>query len=191
MTSRSKARAGALACLTALACSACGTAASVPCEGLSSCVAASAEPEAGGSFRGRAGSDVGGAARLLEDGSGVYVTVVVQGVAAGAHALHIHEKGDCSAPDFASAGAHFDPTGAPHACPPDEPRHAGDLGNLQVGSDGTGLLQLHTSAISLQPGPSSVRGLAIILRDTADDCATQPFGGTGENLACAILAPSP
>jgi Cu-Zn family superoxide dismutase len=47
----------------------------------------------------------------------------VQG--AGEHGIHVHEVGECSAPDFKSAGGHFNPQGTDHACPPTTPRHAG------------------------------------------------------------------
>jgi Cu-Zn family superoxide dismutase len=146
-----------------------------------------APTEGGGTFMARAGSSVTGAARFEQQADGVQVGVAVEGLAPGAYGVHIHEHGDCSAPDFSTAGGHFNPTNAPHACPPTEPRHAGDLGNIDVGADGSGLLTLTTGDISLDVGASSVKGLAIILHGLKDDCVTQPTGGSGQRIACAII----
>jgi Cu-Zn family superoxide dismutase len=157
----------------------------VPCEGLSACEAA--PTAAGGTFTASASSNVGGAARFMQEGAAVHVTVVVQGLAPGTYGVHIHEKGDCSAPDFSSAGAHFNPTNAPHACPPTEPRHAGDLGNIVVGADGNGLLDLRTSDVSLGPGARSVLGRAVIVHAMKDDCMTQPSGASGARIGCAVI----
>jgi Cu-Zn family superoxide dismutase len=134
-----------------------------------------------------AGTHVTGAARFAQTGDGVQVGVAVEGLAPGAYGVHVHEHGDCSAPDFSTAGGHFNPKGAPHACPPTEPRHAGDLGNIEVGADGSGLLTLTTADISVDVGPTAVKGLAIILHGHEDDCVTQPSGGSGQRLACAII----
>ena len=140
-----------------------------------------------GAFRAKAGLDIFGNVALTQKGSAVHFAGSVQGATPGLHGIHIHAVGDCSAPDFSSAGAHFNPTGAPHACPPTEPRHAGDLGNIEIGSDGRGVIDIMSSAISLAPGATSVRGLAVILHDAKDDCISQPAGGSGMRVACAII----
>ena len=114
--------------------------------------------------------------------------VEVKGAVPGTHGVHLHEKGDCSAPDFSSAGGHFNPAGAPHACPPTAPRHAGDLGNIVIGPDGSGRLEITTDLLSVAPGAKSAVGHALILHDDADDCASQPVGHAGMRAACAVLA---
>ena len=63
---------------------------------------------------------------------GVTVKATLKGLAAGSHGFHVHEFGDCTAPDAASAGGHFNPKGSPHGAPADAARHAGDLGNVQA-----------------------------------------------------------
>lgn len=105
----------------------------------------------------------------------------------GAHGFHVHETGECSPPDFTSAGGHFDPEGVDHACPPTTPRHAGDFGNVEV-SDGSGSLTETSELITVTPGNTSVVGKAVILHAGEDDCTSQPSGDAGPRYACGVVA---
>jgi len=109
---------------------------------------------------------------------------------AGAHGIHVHENGECSAPDFKSAGGHFNPKGTDHACPPTAPRHAGDFGNIDISADGTGHLELTSDLITVTPGDTSVVGKAVILHGGEDDCTSQPSGAAGPRIACGVIATS-
>ena len=102
----------------------------------------------------------------------------------GTHGLHVHEKGDCSDPEAKSAGGHFNPTAMPHAGPMDAQHHAGDLGNIEVKPDGTGHLEISTSMLTVNPGPNSLVGKAVIFQEKADDLKSQPTGDAGGRLGC-------
>lgn len=105
----------------------------------------------------------------------------------GTHAIHVHEFGECTPPDFSSAGGHFNPAGVDHACPPTAPRHAGDFGNLEVAEDGTGHLDVPSDLVTVESGPNTVVGKAVILHQHQDDCATQPTGDAGGRHACGVV----
>jgi superoxide dismutase, Cu-Zn family len=118
---------------------------------------------------------------------GVDLVVDVSGAPAGEHGIHLHEKGDCSAPDFSSAGAHFNPTNAPHGGPNSPQHHAGDFGNITVAADGTGHLSLHSNMLTIGAGPNSVVGHAIVIHEKADDLTSQPSGNSGARIGCGVV----
>ena len=137
---------------------------------------------------GRQGSDVSGVVSFTQAPDGVQVVARVDHAPPGKHGLHLHENGDCSAADFASAGGHFNPTGAPHGGPDSAKHHAGDFGNIEVGPDGTGTLSLTTDMLSLAEGaPDSVLGRSVVLHAGADDLTSQPSGNSGERIACGAV----
>jgi superoxide dismutase, Cu-Zn family len=131
---------------------------------------------------------VGGTVRFTAEpgGAGVRVVADVHGVKAGQHGFHVHETGDCSAKDYKSAGGHYNPTGAVHACPPTDPHHAGDFGNITVGPDGNGHMEMTVTGLSLE-GANSVVGRAVILHAGTDDCKSQPAGNSGDRIACGVV----
>jgi Cu-Zn family superoxide dismutase len=118
---------------------------------------------------------------------GVHVKVEVSDVSPGAHGLHFHENGDCSAPDAMSAKGHYNPMNHPHGLPGADNRHLGDLGNIQVGPDGKGSLEFTLGEASLEPNaPNSLRGRAVILHEKTDD-GSQPTGNAGGRIGCAVI----
>jgi len=133
------------------------------------------------------GSDLKGSVTFREMGGHVHVVAEVENAPAGVHGFHLHEKGDCSAADFTSAGGHFNPAGVDHGAPGADPHHAGDFGNLTIGEDGKGSLELHSSSLTVAEGPNSVVGRAVIVHEQADDLTSQPTGAAGARIGCGVV----
>lgn len=129
---------------------------------------------------------VSGTVHFTQEGAGVHVVADVSGAKPGKHGIHLHENGVCTPPDYKSAGGHWNPGHAAHACMPTDPRHAGDLGNITVGSDGTGHLDVTLTGVSFA-GDNSVVGKAVVLHAGEDDCKSQPAGNSGYRLACGVV----
>lgn len=124
-------------------------------------------------------------------GDKVRVVAFVQGLKPGQeHGFHIHEKGDCSAPDAMSAGGHFNPFGKPHGHPTSAERHAGDLPALKADKDGRARMDVTLDQITLKPGPGNIIGRSVIVHADPDDYKTQPTGNSGARLACGVIQPS-
>lgn len=138
-------------------------------------------------FVAKSGSKLAGSGTLTETGDGVSVSLALENVSPGEHGAHVHEKGDCSAPDATSAGGHFNPASHPHALPAGSPRHLGDLGNINIGADGKGTIDILAPGANLKPGdPSSFLGKAIIIHEKKDD-GGQPSGNAGGRIGCAPI----
>ena len=134
------------------------------------------------------GSRVQGTVRFTQTDQGLQVTAQISGLEPNAlYGFHIHEVGDCSAPDASSAGGHYNPTGAAHGSPDSPEHHAGDLGNLETGEDGSARYERIMANLTLEGGPNPVMGRSVIVHANADDFATQPAGNAGARLACGVI----
>ncbi len=129
---------------------------------------------------------VSGTVHFTQDAGGVHVVADLSGLKPGRHGFHLHENGVCTPPDFKSAGGHWNPGHAAHACMPTEPRHAGDMGNVTAGSDGRAHLDVVLTGVSFA-GANSVVGKAVVLHAGEDDCKSQPAGNSGDRLACGVV----
>lgn len=127
----------------------------------------------------------GTVAFTAEEG-GVRVVVKLTGVPAGEHGFHIHEFGDCSAPDGTSAGGHFNPDNMAHGAQHATARHVGDLGNVTADAEGNVTLNLLDPRLSLN-GPHTIIGRGLILHAQPDDFKTQPTGNAGGRIACGVI----
>jgi Cu-Zn family superoxide dismutase len=132
-------------------------------------------------------SKVKGTASFVETADGVEITINVEGLKAGDHGWHVHEKGDCSAPDAKSAGEHFNPENKKHGAPDAADHHAGDFGNLTAGKDGKATKTFTMKGVTLGEGANSLVGKALIVHDKKDDLKTQPSGNAGARVACGVI----
>jgi Cu-Zn family superoxide dismutase len=131
-------------------------------------------------------SGVTGTVWFEKAAGGVHVTAQLAGLAPGTHGFHIHEFGDCSAPDATSAGGHWNPKGEPHGAPADAHRHSGDLGNVEAKADGTATVDVTSSDLALA-GPSTIVGRGVVVHAKRDDLKTQPSGDAGDRIACGAI----
>jgi Cu-Zn family superoxide dismutase len=135
------------------------------------------------------GNTAAGSLALSSDGSAVRISGSLSGLKPnGEFGFHIHEKGDCSAPDASSAGGHFNPTSAQHGDPQGETHHAGDM--LNAKSDAQGVAQVDATATNVTLGsgqPNDIVGKAIVLHEKADDYKSQPAGDSGARIACGVI----
>ncbi len=122
-----------------------------------------------------------------EAGGKVRVIATVEGLAPNSvHAIHIHEFGDCTAPDATSAGGHYNPEGHPHALPDKKERHAGDLGNLRADAQGKAMLDLTVDNITINGSKNPVAGRGVIVHEKMDD-GSQPVGNAGGRISCGVI----
>jgi len=133
------------------------------------------------------GNNVKGTVTFTEVADGVRVVAEITGLAPGEHGFHVHEKGDCSAPDATSAGDHFNPTGQPHGAADAMERHDGDMGNIEADASGEAKLNYIDHNISLVAGERSVIGRGVIVHANPDDLTSQPSGNAGARVACGVI----
>ncbi|HYD44877.1 MAG TPA: superoxide dismutase family protein [Phenylobacterium sp.] len=137
------------------------------------------------------GADAG-TASLSDAGRGVLVKLNLKGLAPGWHAVHFHEKGDCSDPKFTSAGGHV------HSAEPvvhgllnAKANDAGDLPNIHVPEGGVVQAEVFSTWVGLTAGQrlnlKDADGSAIVVHAKPDDHQSQPIGGAGDRVACGVI----
>lgn len=134
-------------------------------------------------------SNVSGEANFTEEDGTVLFELSVENLTPGEHAVHLHEKGDCSADDASSAGGHWNPTMKPHGKrEAGGSFHQGDIANMTVGDDGKGSLQLSIEGWSIGGADSvNIVGKSVIIHDKADDFTSQPAGNAGSRISCGVI----
>ena len=136
----------------------------------------------------KSGSKLTGKATITEKGKEITFKLDVENAPAGEHAVHLHERGDCSSPDGKSAGGHFNPTNAPHGQWGHDGHHLGDIGNFTVGADGKGTTTLTTDKWTWGDGAATdIAGKGIIVHEKIDDFKTQPTGNAGGRIGCGAI----
>jgi Cu-Zn family superoxide dismutase len=150
-----------------------------------------AHKTAGGPIEAKSGATLTGKAefRQKEGAKDVTAKIDVEKAPPGEHAVHIHEKGDCSSPDGKSAGGHWNPSNEAHGQWGHDHFHLGDIGNMKVGEDGKGTITLTTDKWTIGGGgPNDILGKAIIVHEKIDDFTTQPTGNAGNRIGCVVIA---
>ena len=132
------------------------------------------------------GNTASGTVTFTKEESGMRVVAHFEGVPPGDHGFHIHENGDCSAPDASSAGGHFNPTAMPHAGPDAMQRHVGDLGNITADSSGVAHQEFVDAMLTFE-GANSILGKGVILHADPDDYSSQPTGAAGGRISCGVI----
>ncbi|MBF8149381.1 superoxide dismutase family protein [Winogradskyella sp. F6397] len=136
----------------------------------------------------KSGSNVEGTVNFSDKNGMVTMVGTVTGLEEGKHAIHIHEKADCSADDGTSSGGHWNPTGQPHGAWGDEAGyHKGDIGNLEANANGRATITKTTDEWCIGCGDETkdILGKAIIVHIGEDDLKTQPTGAAGARIGCA------
>jgi superoxide dismutase, Cu-Zn family len=133
----------------------------------------------------KSGSKVAGMITITKSGDDVQVVGDITGLTPGKHGFHVHEKGDCSAPDAASAGAHFSVAQHKHGGPVTPERHDGDLGNIEA--DASGKAHIDWKGKMSLSGTGSVIGKSLVVHEKEDDLKTDPSGNSGARQACGVI----
>jgi Cu-Zn family superoxide dismutase len=135
------------------------------------------------------GNEASGELVLTSMPEGVRVEGSISGLKADTeHGFHVHEKGDCSAPDASSAGEHFNPTSQPHGDPSSAAHHAGDIPNVRADAEGRAAVSTTVNGVTLgDGGTNDVVGKAFVVHEKADDYKTQPSGNSGGRIACGVI----
>jgi Cu-Zn family superoxide dismutase len=146
-------------------------------------------PEAQVVLKPTQGHSAAGTLSLRAEAGGVRISGEITGLKPGSeHGFHVHENGDCSAPDATSAGGHFNPTGQPHGKMGTGAHHAGDMPNQRANAEGVADVDMVVSGISLDPdSDKNVVGRALIVHQQPDDYKSQPSGNAGPRIACGVI----
>lgn len=140
-------------------------------------------------FEAKSNSSVSGIATFVEKNGSVTFIAKLAGLKPGVHAIHIHEKSDCSAADGSSAGGHWNPTFKKHGKWGIGEYHKGDIGNFTADEKGNGTISLTTDewCIGCEDATKDILGKGLIVHQGTDDFTSQPAGNAGARVACSAI----
>lgn len=151
--------------------------------------------KATGQLVGPQGAELG-VVTLDESTRGVLIRVRGQGLPAGRHGIHVHAVGDCGDAEFKRAGGHLHAgASSVHGLLNAQATDTGDLPNLVVGTDGRVDAEVFSTFVTLGAAGSrqsllDTDGAALVMHANADDHVSQPIGGAGARIACAVIKPA-
>jgi len=140
-------------------------------------------------FESKSNSNVTGTATFTEKKGMVTFVAKLTGLKPGIHAIHIHEKSDCTAADGSSAGGHWNPTFKKHGKWGVEEHHKGDIGNFTADEKGNGTITLTTDewCIGCEDETKNILGKGLIVHQGADDFTSHPPPNAGARVSCSAI----
>lgn len=132
-------------------------------------------------------SNVAGEVNFTDENGKVVMKATFSGLTPGEHAIHIHDKADCSAADGTSTGGHWNPTAEPHGKWGETAGyHRGDIGNFTADADGNATVEFTTDlwCIGCEDETRNIVGKAVIVHQGVDDFTSQPSGAAGARISC-------
>lgn len=136
-----------------------------------------------------------GTATFSQGPQGVVIRIEATGLTPGWHGIHLHETGTCEGPGFQSAGAHVHggSTDVVHGLLNTQQNDFGDLPNIYADAQGRAYAEVFTTFARLaDSGPGAhlldADGSAIVIHAQPDDHNSQPIGGSGDRVACGVIA---
>jgi Cu-Zn family superoxide dismutase len=131
-----------------------------------------------------------GTVTLSEHKKGVEIKARLENLPPGDHAIHFHREPKCDAPDFKSAGPHFNPDLKKHGLQNPEGHHNGDNPNFTVDAQGKAKFSIVNNDVTLGHDSHSLfsdGGTSLVVHVKADDQKTDPAGNAGDRIACGVI----